>query len=96
MNQTRTAPAAQLAADLNMIGTAPQAVDTLTDAQCDTADAVLEVLEAHRDRTYSPSELARAAKLTTAEVREVLPALVCDRYLARHGNGAWTRYTARA
>lgn len=67
----------------------------LTDQECDVADALLDALRAHRGQDYSPSQAARAAKVSTAQAHRVLPALLADQYVTVAGNGAWRRYQIR-
>ena len=73
----------------------PSACESLSDDDADVADLVMWKIDDNPRRDYSPSEIARAVKITTEEARRVLPALVADGHILAHGNGAWTRYTAR-
>ena len=57
----------------------------------------LRVLESHRDRTFTPSELARAAgapKVSTYDAGRVLHILAAVHAVTEHERGAWTRYSA--
>lgn len=47
----------------------------------------------HRD--WSPSEVARAAKVSTSTAQQLLAELALGRHIARDERGAWSRYWAR-
>lgn len=67
----------------------------LTDEQYDVADRIDAILDANRDETYSPSQMARKAKTDSYTARAVLHFMADNRMAVAGGNGAWTRYSYR-
>lgn len=58
-------------------------------------DVVLFLIQDTPDRDWSPSEIARALKITTQAAYEHLYILWAGGHIAAHGNGSWRRYQER-
>lgn len=67
----------------------------LTDEQYEIADAIGEVFEADEERTWTPSELARKAKVSTNDVYPVLGWMANHQFASSYGNGCRRRYGPR-
>jgi DNA-binding MarR family transcriptional regulator len=57
-------------------------------------DVIMWLIEDTAPRSWTPSELGRAAKVPTTQVQNHLATLVGDGYVRTSGNGAWTRYSS--
>lgn len=67
----------------------------LTDDQYSVADAIEIILNAHSAKTWTPSMIARKARVDTETARTVLVWMAAHRYAIAQGRGAWARYIAR-
>lgn len=59
----------------------------------DLADQAEAILEQHPDvDSWTPSALARKARMSTHDAHRALRYLAAASYVQSSGNGAWTRY----
>jgi len=59
-------------------------------------DAAMWLVEDTPERTWTPSEVGKALRITTVTAGDFLRELYLDGYIASDERGAWTRYRARS
>jgi hypothetical protein len=65
------------------------------DAIYDWADAITLVMERYPNKTWSPSEVARKAHITSVQAGHALDWMEADAYVVGQGTRSWRRYRLR-
>ncbi len=60
-----------------------------------TADVIEPVLDAEPDKWWTPSAVARKAKITTSEAGRALAWMDEHNYVKADGNGCWRKFSSR-